>query len=186
VTLAAAPRLWLGHSFGGRLAFELAASSSGVVEKLVLLDPAIWLPAHVALYAAENACGDRSYASFAEAVDLRYDESSLQGAPRELLEDELAAHLAEGKDGRWRSRYGQAAVVSAYGEMARRPPPFDRVKVPTLLLLGEHSYLSYDHLVDRHRGAAGDLLEVVKVNGGHTVLWDALDETAAAVEAFLS
>ena len=36
-----------------------------------------------------------------------------------------------------------------------------------------------------HRDALGDLLQVVTVPGGHTVLWDALDETADAVTSFL-
>ena len=67
--------------------------------------------------------------------------------------------------------------------MASAPPPFERVRMPTLLVLGAHSYLSYDHLLDAHRAALGDLLEVVTVDGGHTVLWDAFDETADAVES---
>jgi lipase len=179
-------RCVIGHSFGGRLAFELAAASPGLADRLVLLDPAIWLPAHVALHAAEEACHDRSYASFEEAVELRYDESALREAPRQLLEEELAVHLVTGGDGRWRYRYCVPAVIASYGELARRPPAFARVRLPTLLLLGEHSYLSYDHLVDQHRAAAGDLLEIVTVDGGHTVLWDAFEETAAAVDAFLS
>ena len=70
--------------------------------------------------------------------------------------------------------------------MASPPPPFAAVRVPTLLVLGERSYLPYDHLLDEHRAALGDLLEVVAVPGGHTVLWDALDETAAAIERFLA
>ncbi len=70
--------------------------------------------------------------------------------------------------------------------MTREPTPFDRVRVPTLLVLGEESYLPYDHLLDAHVAALGDELHVVRVPGGHTVLWDALDETAAAVEAFLA
>jgi lipase len=185
-SLPGTPRPWVGHSFGGRLAFELAAVAPDDVERLVLLDPAVWIPPHVALYAAESACSDRSYASFAEAVDLRYEESSLQGAPRQLVEEELAVHLVADGDGRWRYRYCPAAVVTAYGELARRPPPFARVRAPTLLVLGVHSYLSYEHLIDDHRAAAGELLEVVEVNGGHTLLWDALDETAAAVGAFLA
>ena len=43
----------------------------------------------------------------------------------------------------------------------------------------------YDHLLDDHRAALGDLLQVVTVPGGHTVLWDALEETATAIAAFL-
>ena len=69
--------------------------------------------------------------------------------------------------------------------MASEPPPFEQVRVPTLLVLGETSYLPYDHLLDAHREALGDLLEVVVVPGGHTVLWDAFEETAGAVAAFL-
>ena len=42
------PRTWLGHSFGGRLAFEHAARHADEVDRLVLLDPAILLPGHVA------------------------------------------------------------------------------------------------------------------------------------------
>ena len=127
---------------------------------------------------------ERSYVSFEEGVDRRYDESQLSRAPRELVAEELHGHLVW-EDGSYRYRYSQSAVVAAYGEMASEPPSFARVRVPTLLVLGERSYLPYDHLLDAHREAVGDLLEVVVVPGGHTVLWDALDETVAAVGAFL-
>jgi pimeloyl-ACP methyl ester carboxylesterase len=69
--------------------------------------------------------------------------------------------------------------------MASAPPPFTAVGVPTLVVLGADSYVPYDHLRDAHRDALGDLLEVVTVPGGHTVLWDAFDETGDAVSAFL-
>ena len=178
-------RIWLGHSFGGRLAFEWAASRPGAVDRLVLLDPAILVPPPVALWAAEHARIERRYPSFEEAVDRRYEESQLHRAPRTLVQDELRHHLVEEPDG-WRYRYSQAAVVAAYGEMASSPPPFEKVRIPTLLVLGEQSYLPYDHLLDAHRAALGDLLEVVTVPGGHSVLWDALDETAAAILRFLA
>ena len=176
--------IWLGHSFGARIAFEHAARHPGSVDRLVLLDPAILLPPHVALWAAENARAERAYASFDEAVDRRYEESQLHAAPRGLVESELRGHLVE-KDGFWRYRYTQACVVTAYSELATAPPPFDAVCVPTLLVLGSESYLPYDHLLDDHRAALGDLLEVVVVPGGHTVLWDALEETTAAVTRFV-
>jgi lipase len=178
-------RFWLGHSFGARVAFEHAARRPGEVERLVLLDPAILLPPHVALWAAENARRERVYESFEAAIDRRYEESQLHDAPRALVEAELREHLVEDEDG-WRYRYTQAAVVTAYSEMATQPPRFSDVRVPTLLVLGADSYLPYDHLLDAHREALGSLLEVVTVPGGHTVLWDALDETADAVAGFLA
>jgi len=176
----------IGHSFGGRLAFELAARAPKLVPKLVLLDPAILLPGNVALMAAESARSDKSYVSFEELIERRYDESQLHHAPRELVEEDLADHVVLDDDGRYRYRYCQSAVVAAYGEMASEPPRFENVRVPTLLVLGERSYLPYDHLLDAHRAALGDLLEVVVVPGGHSVLWDALEETARAVSAFLT
>ena len=185
-TVGAEPAFLVGHSFGGRLAFELAARAPKLVPRLVLLDPALFVIPTVALFAADNARKERAYVSFAEGIDRRYDESQLQRAPRELVEEELTGHLVWNEDDRYRYRYSQSAVVAAYGEMASEPPAFERVRVPTLLVLGEQSYLPYDHLLDAHREALGDLLEVVGVPGGHTVLWDALEETAAAVSAFLA
>ncbi len=176
---------WLGHSFGGRIAYEVAAAAPERVERLVLLDPAIRIPADVGLAAAERAREDRSYVTFAEGIDRRYEESVLTTAPRELVEEELDVHLLPDDDGRFRYRYCQSAVVAAYGEMSREPPPFEQVRVPTLLVLGETSYLPYDDLLGAHTAALGELLEVVPIPAGHTVLWDALDVTVDAVERFL-
>jgi lipase len=179
------PAAWIGHSFGGRLAFELAAREPDLVEKLVLLDPAIYVDPAIALFAAENSRKERAYTSFEEAIDCRYQESGLSSTPRELLEEELRDHLVRSEDGLWRYRYSQASVTAAYGEMASAPPPFEAVRVPTLLVLGSRSYLPYDHLLDAHRAALGDLLEVVVVDAGHTLLWDAPEDTANAIAAFL-
>jgi lipase len=184
-TVGARSSVVIGHSFGGRLGFELAARAPKLVPKLVLLDPAILVPPHVALAAAENARLDKSYVSFDELIERRFDESQLHFAPRELVVEDLAAHVETGEDGRARYRYCQSAVVAAYGEMASQPPEFEDVRVPTLLVLGERSYLPYDNLLDAHRAALGDLLEVVVVPGGHSVLWDALEETATAIAGFL-
>jgi lipase len=184
-TVGARAATLVGHSFGGRLAFELAARAPKLVPKLVLLDPAILLPGHVALGAAERERIDKSYVSFEELIERRYDESQLHSAPRERVVEDLAQHVEVDEAGRIRYRYCQSAVVAAYGEMASQPSPFERVRVPTLLVLGERSYLPYDHLIDAHRTALGELLEVVVVPGGHSVLWESFEETASAIGAFL-
>ena len=175
---------WLGHSFGGRIAYEVAAAVPERVERLVLLDPAIWLPPHV---------GSRP----------RRTPARTGRTPRSPRGSTAATRRASSRPRRARSsRTGCATtssparrplplpllpehVVAAYGEMTREPPPFERVRVPTLLVLGETSYLPYDHLLDRHRAALGDLLQVERIAAGHTVLWDALDDTADAVDRFL-
>ena len=185
-TVGLEPGMLVGHSFGGRLAFELAARYPELASRLVLLDPALLVPPHVALAAAENARKDRAYVSFEEGVDRRFEESQLHRAPRELLVEELAVHLVLDDDGRHRYRYCQSAAIAAYGEMASQPPPFESVRVPTLLVLGESSYVPYEHLLEAHQAALGDLLDVRVLPGGHTVLWDALDETSEAVAGFIA
>lgn len=180
------PAAWIGHSFGGRLAFELAARRPALVERLVLLDPALLLDPVIALHVAEFSRGDRSFASFDEGVERRFQESGLRHTPMRSVEEDLKGFLVADHDGRWRYRYSQAAVVASYGEMCSTPPPFGDVRIPTLLVLAKDSHVRYDDLIDDHRAALGELLEVVTVPGGHTVLWDALEETSAAISAFLS
>ena len=175
---------WIGHSFGGRLVLELAAREPDRVERAVLLDPAVWVPPPLALERAEAMRVDVSFGSAEEAVDFRLETGGLHHAPRELVEEEAAAHLTRSDDGRLRYRYCRSAVIAAYSEMSR-PPPLDAVRAPTLLVHGEQSDIVPSAAVALVRDQLGDRLETVAVPGGHTVLWDAFDETAAAVESFV-
>jgi lipase len=177
------PAVWVGHSFGGRLAAELAAREPSRVERLVLLDPALQILPHVALDMAELERADTSYASAEEAVQARYDAGRVLRAPRELVLESDRRHLEPGPDGRLRYRYCRSAVIAAWSIMASpHPTP---AEVPTLIVLGAESWLALDEQLATYREALGDLVEVVTVPGGHTVYWDALEETAAAVERFL-
>ena len=175
---------WLGHSFGGRLVLELVADRPELVRRIVLLDPAVWVPPNVALERAEGERRDRSYASPDEAVERRFAESRLHSTPRELVEEEVATHLGRGEDGRWRYRYCPAAVIAAFGEMAKPPPPFETVQVPALVVHGRDSDVVPQIVVDVLRDGI-DELQLESVPGGHIVMWDALDETAGAVDRFL-
>ena len=175
--------IWLGHSFGGRLVAELAAREPSRVERAVLLDPALQVLPHVAFDMAELERQDLSFGSVEEAVQARYDSGRVLLAPREMLIEDETPHLQPGGDGRLRYRYCKSAVIAAWSEMAADPPP--PAKVPTLIVLGERSWLLLDEQVDAYRAVLGDLIEVVTVPGGHTVFWDALDATADAIGRFL-
>jgi lipase len=180
----AGPAVWIGHSFGGRLAAELAARDPGRVERLVLLDPALQVVPNVALDMAELERSDVSFATVEEAVQLRYDTGRVSLAPREAVIESDRGHLERGSDGRLRYRYCKSAVITAWSIMASPPPP--PAVVPTLFVLGADSWLTVDEQVDGYRQALGDLVQVVTVPGGHTVYWDALDETSGALAAFLA
>jgi lipase len=177
---------WLGHSFGGRLLLELAAREPGRVERAVLLDPAVQLLPHVAFDLAEAERRDATAATLDEAIERKIVSSRLQHTPRELLEEEMAQHLERGRDGLLRYRYSQACVSYLFAELSLDPPPFDHLRVPTLLVLGAESYLLLEEQEAACRAALGSLLDVVTVPGSHSVLWDAFGETADALETFLA
>jgi lipase len=164
---------------------ELAARAADRVDRAVLLDPAIWVPPPIGLERAEAERADVSFATVEEAIELRIAASALHHSPREFLEEEMAEHLVA-VDGRLRYRYCKSAVVTAYAEMAKPPPPFESLRLPTLLIRGAQTDVVPEIYVDLYSEGIGELLKVVTVPGGHTVLWDAFDETAEAVDAFLS
>jgi lipase len=186
-TVGDEPSVWIGHSLGGRLAFEIAVAHPDLVQRLVLLDPAIVVGrGDVLLAFADDACRRRRYPSFEALVDARFEESMLSRAPHTLVAEELRGHVLQSGDGRWEYRYVQPAIVASFAELAAEPPPLAALDVPTLVVYGSESYVPVAEIVPGLAAALGERLEVATVPGGHTVLWDALPETAAAVFAFLS
>jgi lipase len=165
---------FVGHSFGGRLILELPPAA---VERAVLLDPALQLEPSVALHVAEDTRADVSFGSLEEGVDQRAER--LPFTPRELVEEELREHVERGDDGRLRYRFCRSAAVYGFAELVRgvRSGPLE---FPALVVLAAESYLvSAEQLA-----ALGDV-EVLRVPGGHSVLWDAYEQTADEVTRFL-
>ena len=183
VETTAVPATWLGHSLGGRLVLELAARHPELVERAVLLDPAIQILPNVALDLAQQQCQDGSYGSVEEAIEARRPFASL--TPTEMLEEEMSEHLVQGADGRYRLRCARAAVASIYGELSTPPPPPETLLVDTLLVYAPAFSLVRDDQLEAYREALGDRLTVAAVPGGHIVFWDAYEETAAAIDRFL-
>jgi lipase len=172
---------WIGFSFGGRIAAALAAGAPDAVERLCLLDPALQLPAGEALERALEEFEDVSFGSVDEAVQAELDSGVLFRVPRELLEEFVPDTLERRPDGRLAPNHSRPMAVAAWSEMARAAPP--PARVPTLLLRAERSWLPVD--VGRYRAALRELLTEEVVPGGHSVLWDALEETVAATSVHL-
>jgi len=164
---------------------EIAAREPARVERAVLLDPAMFVPRDIARQLAADERLDRSFGSVEEAIAARVESGALLRTPRELLEEEMREHLVRSRDGRFRFRYSREAVAAAYEALAAPPPPFERLRVPTLLVIPAVSKVVSAGELELYREALGDLLDVAVVPGGHVVLWDAFDDTAAAIEAFL-
>jgi lipase len=168
---------WVGHSFGGRLALEAAATAPERIERIALLDPAIHVLPHIALDRAENV--GETFASPEEAIAARLESDP--HSPREFVEEDVEQHLERAPDGRYRFRYCRSTVVSVYGELATQPPPPETVRVPLLIV---HSP-DFGLVREEHLEAYPDA-EILAVPGGHMVYWDAWEQTADAVERFLT
>lgn len=168
---------WVGYSFGGLICAALAAAAPARVERVALLEPALELRPATCLDYARDELRDRTFASEEEAVEEMATDEWILHAPREMLEEEARTNMVRGDDGRLRYRYSRLAAIGAWSEMAREGPP--AAAVPTLIVTGERSPLTVD--VSRYPDA-----ETVTVPGGHSVLWDAFDETSGALERFLA
>jgi lipase len=168
---------WVGHSFGGRLVLELAARHPERVGRVVLLDPAIQILPHVAEFSADHERVEPLYESAEDYADRR--EST---ARRDLVLEDAALHCDVLPDGRLRRRTCQAAMVSIFGELASDPPAAATLTAPALLLHAP----AYGLVRDEQLAAYAEHAAVVAVPGLHMVMWDAFDEVADAVEAFLS
>jgi lipase len=172
---------WVGHSFGGRLVLELAATHPGLVRRAALLDPAIQLLPQVALFAADVERREPLYPGVEDYIQERlllYPDS-----PRAAMEHEAAQHLEPQPDGSFRRRTCQAAAISIYGELATTPPPPSTLAAPTLLLYAPAYGLVQAEQIEAYRAALGERLRIVEVPGLHMVQWDAFDEVAGAVES---
>jgi lipase len=167
---------WVGHSFGGRLALEIAADAPERVERIALLDPAFDVLPHIALNRAETAGG--TFASPEEALAARFESDP--DSPREFVEEDVEQHLEQAPDGRYRFRYCRSTVVSVYGELATQPPPPETVRVPLLIVHAP----AFGLVREEHLAAYPDAT-ILAVPGGHMVYWDAWEQTAEAVERFL-
>ncbi len=177
-------RLWVGHSFGGRILLELLARHPDRVERAVLLDPAIFVPPSIALEEAEALRAEPTFASLDEAVEARLASGLDHGVSTQILERDFKVHLEEGLDGRLRYRYCVSAAIAAYGEMARTPP-LEPLARPVLIARARESRVCPPELVDGYREVVGDLLSSVELPGGHTPMWDAPAETALAITGFM-
>ena len=177
--------VWIGHSFGGRLVAELMARSPDQVETAVLLDPALTVPPdYAAFLAQEELAGENSYATAEAAIEAC--TAGLFRPPSDAVKAEVRDQITQDAEGRFRFDYAPEVVAAAYLAIASLPSPWERAGIPTLIVAGLASKFVSVGEVELYRAALGDKLQVVVVPAGHSVLWDAFDETADAIEGFLS
>jgi lipase len=174
---------FVGHSYGGRLILELAALDPDRVDRAALLDPSIQILPHVAYDFAERERADARFASVQEAIDERVGHGN--PTPLTFIEEDVREHLEPDGDGGFRYRYCRSAVVTGYGELCTPPPPPETLRAPTLIVYSGEFGLVRQKQVDAYSTILGHRIRVLEVAGGHYVIWDAYEQTAAALLDFL-
>jgi lipase len=173
----------IGHSFGGLLALALAAGEPQRVSQLVLLDPAVALPGDEMREAAEDVRVDDGWPT-AELARAERMAARPQHA-KDVVDEDLAAALVEGEDGRFRLRFCRSAVVCAWSEIARPVPSL--AGWPGRLLLVPGTLSDYVHPGLRESLAAdlGDRFDEQGVGSDHMLYWDAFDELVEVLRPLL-
>lgn len=176
--------IWIGHSFGGMLAAEVAARVPDRTSRLALLDPGLGVPPARALRSAEIERLDWSFATVDGVVNALLSNEAIVASPRETVAAFVRDDVAKGPDGRYRLSFCPSTVVTAWSEMVLPPPPI--APVPTLLVRAEVGLYDGSAQGRRYAEELGDLLTVAEVPNGHNMLWESPRETIGAIERFLA
>lgn len=187
------PAVVVGASMGGNHALLAEGERPGLMRALVLVDVVPKLePRGVQRIVDFMTSHPEGFASLDEAADVVAGYNPSRPKPRDA--QGLAKNLRLGQDGRWRWHWDprfmhltpaqrEARVALMREGMAQAAP---RVKVPTLLVRGEHSDVVSDEGVAALHAQIAHL-ETANVTGaGHMVAGDRNDHFNAAIMDFLS
>ena len=131
-----------------------------------------------------DAADDESFETPDEAIAARLATGA--PTPREHVEEEAREHLELSQDGRLRWRYCRPAVVTGYSELCSEPPPPTVLPPRALLVHASQFGLVRDDQLHEYAETVPDRLEILAVPGGHIVYWDSYEQTADALERFLT
>ena len=177
----------LGHSYGGMLAWRLAALAPDRISALILVDPAIAVAPDLAAASVTYSASSVGHSwpseadAFLEAVATR-PQSGIWSAALDV-----AVSLARGNDGLVRPVVAPDAVAAGWVQMQEplRPSAW---RGPTLLIEAgrEDGRFVSPAVVAQLRSQLGDALTHVVIDTTHTIPSDYPDELAAAVRPFLT
>ena len=173
----------VGHSYGGVVTLAFLAAHPGRVRRLVLLDPALLLDQTTAQEAAVGNMMFEGWSSPESALEERAAGVAAHG--RDAVVADLAEHLEQGADDRYRLRFHVPAVVAGWGEMCAPLPSLPEPR-PTLLVAATQAPFVHTGVRVGLAALLGDALTTAEIDCGHMLYWERFDETAALVAPFLA
>jgi lipase len=179
------PVVVVGHSFGGAIALQLAATRPELVSGLVLLDPAVGLDGAWMAEIADSMLDSPDYTDRAEARSEKIN-GSWADVDDAQLEAELDEHLIDLPGGRVGWRICVPAMMAYWSELAR-PISLPDKEIRTLLVRALRTSPPYvtDALLDGLRSRLDTRFELVDLDCDHMVAQAKPAETAALIRRFL-
>jgi len=177
------PAVVVGHSFGGALALNLAATRPDLVSALVLLDPAVGLDGGWMRDIADNMFASPDYTDRDEARSEKAN-GSWGDVDADELDRELDEHLIDTPSGRVGWRISIPAMMAYWSELAR-PITLPPNTIPTTLVRATRTQPPYvsDELL---AGLAGGVdFTLVGLDCNHMVAQALPVDTAAVIRKHL-
>jgi lipase len=173
----------VGHSYGACIATHLLASHPERIRSVVLLDPAMALPAAKAEALSDlMIAGDVNHATIEALVQARRAGRSEAAIPHSDADTRLAA--VETADG-WKTPWDRDVVIQAWKEMTRPMPSLPEPR-PTLLVDATQAGFVTEVQRGHLRSELGEGLTDISVDLGHMLYWDDFEATCAIVRTFLA
>jgi len=175
----------VGHSMGGMVSLVYAAAYTGRLAALVIVDTTMFMSeASVARLREMGTRSSSSYASHEELITrYRLLPAGTHGASPDVIRH-VARHSGRKiADGDWRHKFDRG-LYSLF-ERLDGIPLWERVRVPALIVKGEHSDRINESILDSIRVRAPQVELAVVPASDHHVTLDNPQGFIEAVRAFL-
>ena len=171
------PLTLVGHSMGALVALETAALNPDMVARLVLIGVSAEMPVHRDLMAAAAA---KDTAAAAMVIKWSLPRTSGYGRPKAWVLQITDSFMTAAESGLLASDFAACDTYSDAIEMAQK------VRCPTLLLLGENDVMTKPSAAQPLAAAIADARIVVIEKVGHMLPLEKSDEVNEAIALFLS
>ncbi|MDX2343124.1 MAG: alpha/beta hydrolase [Acidimicrobiia bacterium] len=171
------PVTLVGHSMGSLVVLETAARNLDIVARLVLMATAATMPVHRDLLAAATA---KDPAAAAMVIKWSLPRDGGYGRPKKWVQQMSDAFVAAAESGVMGDDFRACDTYQDALAMA------EKVRCPTLLLLGEHDIMTKPTAAQPLAAALTDARIVVIEGVGHMLPLEKPAEVNEALSLFLS
>lgn len=175
--LGAEPVTLVGHSMGSLVVLETAARNPDMVGKLVLIATSASMPVHRDLLAAAAA---KDPAAAAMVIKWSLPRDSGYGRPKQWVQQISTAFVSAAESGVIADDF---TACDSYKDGLTSA---EKIRCPTLLLLGEHDVMTKPPAAQPLAAAIADARIVVIEGVGHMLPLEKPSEVNEAISLFLS